>query len=101
MPFNKLRAATGKLSEVDTVSGPATYNTGGFTINTNLGRVNEALVNFFGTAPSSVAAHEARLQSIVSNNGLLVTVHSQDTGDEFADNTDLSDAEFSYNAHRL
>lgn len=94
MPRNTLRAASGQHTESDTVSG-VTYNTGGFTVNTNLGRVDEAMVEARGSL------YEARFDSVISNNGLVVTVHSQASGDELADDTDLTGENFTYTAYRL
>lgn len=94
MPRNSVRAASGQQIETDTVDGP-TYNTGGFTISTNLGRVDEFIVYANGSG------YEARYASTESNNQAVVTVHSQGSGDEVGDDTDLTGETFTYTAYRL
>lgn len=90
-----LRAASGQQVQTSSESGPSSYPTGGFSIRTGLGRVDEALVQ------NGNASYEARLDSISDNNAIVVTMYSQGTGTELAAGTDLSDDSVTYQAKRL
>lgn len=91
---NLLRAAQGGMSETNSESPPASYPSGGFTVSTDLGRVDEAIVQIDN------ASWEARLES-TDETEMVVGVYSQGSGNEAAAGTDLSDDSVSYTAARL
>lgn len=90
-----LRAQNGMQTNVDSASGPSSYPTGGFSVSTDLGRVDEASVDIDNPL------YEARLDSVTSKNSLLVEAYSQASGTELAAGTDLSTDSVTYTAHRL
>lgn len=89
-----LRAAKEQQSDHDSTSGPGSYSTGGFSIRTNLGRVDEFDVD------AADATYEAQA-SVSDNNALVVEAHAQDGTGETAAGTDLSGVTFHYSAYRL
>jgi hypothetical protein len=92
---NLLRAATGEISDVDTVAGPDSYPTGGFSIKTSLGRISDTAVS------TDAPGYEAREVGAGDPEWLRIEVHSQDGTSEVAGGTDLSGDNFTYQAFRL
>lgn len=90
-----LRAASGQQSESLSQDGPSSYPSGGFSIRTNLGRVDEAMVQ------TDDMGFDAKVSQVTDNNVLQVAVVSQDSGNEVSDSTDLSGVSFTYDAYRL
>jgi len=86
-----LVARSGQLQETDHVSGPNSYATGGFSVRTNIGRVDNQIVE------GDNATYEFRA-SVADNNAIVVSAYSQSTGTEVAANTDLSGVTVTYTA---
>lgn len=95
MPRNLMRATSGELSETSEVTGPNSYQSGGFTISTDVGRVDEASIE--------VSSDDTWIAQVTDTNttSIIATVRSMDSGNEAANDTDLSAVEFTYTAHRL
>lgn len=95
MSPNILRAASGQQAETSSEAAPSSYPTGGFTVSTDLGRVDEAMVE------GDDGSWEVRLDSVSSKTDLDVQVFSQDGTGEAAGGTDLSGMGITYDAKRL
>lgn len=93
MPVNILSATNGE-QQTNSVSGPSSYPTGGFSVDTDLARASEALVG------TDAEAYEARVES-TSDNSLVIGMYSQGSGTEIAAGTDLSGDSLTYNAYML
>lgn len=92
---NVLRARSHQQAEADSVSGPSSYASGtGFSIRSNLGRVDEVDVEIDN------ASWEARA-SVADDNAIVAQFYSQGSGTEVADATDLSADTVHWTAHRL
>lgn len=91
--------ASGAITSTDTQAGPDAYPTGGFAIQTNLGRADSYDVEV--NSPD----YEARVTGVNNNSELNVQVFTMNftdgAVDEVADGTDLSGVEFTYEATRL
>lgn len=96
---NVLRAATHQEAEEDAVVGPASYPTGGFTIRSDLGRVDEVIVHAQESGDNQ-KPFDATAE-VQDDNAIVVSAFSQATGVEAAAGTDLSAITFSWTAHRL
>jgi len=101
MPYpNVLRTSSGQLQAADSVDGPSSYPTGGFSVNTDLGRVNTAMVD------SNNDSYEARATGVGSAGSgtqegfVVVQLYSQDGTGEVDAGTDVSGTEVSYSAFR-
>lgn len=96
-----LRAATGEQMEIQTVTGPTSYPTGGFSVVSNLGRVDEFTVQ---TPSNSI---HSKNHDITGYNTMVTTAFSMGTGDaaaegqEYNDASNLSGDEFVLTAYRL
>lgn len=91
MPRTILRAAAGE-QQTDSLTGPSSYDSGtGFTIDTDLQRVNDMMV------ASDNNSWEARVAS-TTDNSAVVQVYSQSTNVEAPSGQDLSSVSFVYNA---
>ena len=90
-----LTAVKGQGLDVNSVAGPTSYNTGGFTIPTDLGRVDEA------TLQIDNSSFETRVDSIASNNQIAAQVFSQGSGTEASQDSDFSGDTVTYQAYRL
>lgn len=96
-----LRAQSGQETEIQSQSGPGTYDSG-FSIRSKLGRVDEFTVD------TDNGSWEARADSITSvgsgaggQNIMVVTVFSQSTAVEAPNDEDLSSVSFTTTAYRL
>lgn len=90
-----LRARSHQQIEADSISGPGSYESGvGFSIRSNLGRVDEVDVEV------NNADYEARA-SVADNNAIVATFHSQASGTELPDAADLSTDTVHWTAYRL
>lgn len=98
-----LQAATGQTSQVDSVTGPTSYDSSsGVVISTDLIRVDRASVEIDTGDDSTTAPWEARVDSISSDNQIHARVFSQASGNEAqSGTTDLSTFELTYRADRL
>lgn len=93
---NILQAQSGQTNQVDSIAGPGSYESGdGFSITTNLGRVDEA------TAEIDNSTWDARATGVADNNTVVVSVFSSDSAGEAPQDTDLSGDEITYSASRL
>ena len=95
-----LRAASGQEAAVDDVAPeePTSYPTGGFSVRSSLGRIDDASVS------ADDGDWEARVTAVGSGdraNFCNVQVYSQDGSGEAADGTDLSDTSFLLRTERL
>lgn len=99
MSLNVMRAATHQQEEDNSVDGPASYPSGGFSVRTDLGRVDEVIVHA-GESGDGQKPFDATAV-VQDNNALVVSAFSQPTGVEAAAGTDLSNITFSYTAQRL
>lgn len=89
----KYKTESGALVEVEEETGPTSYPTGGFTVSTELGRVNSAQVD------TDDPAYEARNTGA---SGTEFTVVATDpSGTEVSAGTDISSVTFNYTAKRL
>lgn len=95
MANNTLVARSGQLTEADSTSGPGSYPTGGFSIQTRMGRVDQAIVE------GDNGAYDYKLNSVASHNQIVVQAYSQGSGTEVAANTDLSGDTVTYTAYML
>lgn len=96
-----MRAATHQQVEDDSVPGPETYPSGGFTIDSGLGRVDEVIVTAGESADSGSKPFDATA-TVQNHNEILVQAHSQASGVEVADQTEgLQNVTFSWTAQRL
>lgn len=89
-----LRAAEGGNFEAESNSGPSSYPTGGFSVTSDLGRIDEIILD------AQNASWEAIRES-TSDNSVVVGVYSQGTGTEAAAGTDLSGVDFTHIAFQL
>lgn len=95
MPHTVLNAASGQLEEQTSVSGPNSYDaTNGFSISTNLPRVDEAQTQI------SAGSVETRVESIASDNTIVVSVFSAASGGELPADTTLSQDTITYSAYQ-
>lgn len=90
-----LRAARGGQSAADDVSGPSSYPTGGFSVRTDLGRVDRAV------AEGDSLDNGYEVTSIADDNALVIQAYDKAAGGEIAGGTDLSDDTVTYLAKRL
>ena len=90
-----LRAAAGGQSESEEVSAPDSYPTGGFSVRSNLGRVDRAL------AEGDSLDNGYEVTSIASNNAMVVQAYDKAAGGEIGAGTDLSGDTVTYIAERL
>lgn len=98
MPTNLLTAMSGQQSASDTATGPQSYDTGGFSVRTSLGRVDRA------TASVDNGDREARVTDTGSQdtaNYVNIQVYQQGGAGEVSQDTDLSGDEFLIDAKRL
>lgn len=100
MPTNILRAATGQQAGVDNLDDqqPNSYSTGGFSVRSSLGRINDATVSVDN------GDWEARVTNIGTGdraNFANVQVYSQDGSGEAANNTDIESDTFVLRSERL
>lgn len=92
---NVLTASSGQQNEPNNVAGPSSYPTGGFSIRTNLGRVDQAIIQ------GDNSARSYKVQSTPTNH-IVATAHSAgSSGTELASGTDLSSDNIVYDAYRL
>lgn len=96
---NVLRAATHQEAEEDTVAGPTSYPTGGFTVRSDLGRVDEVIPHA-GESDDGQKPFDATAL-VQDDNAIVISAFSQATGVEAQAGTDLSGIDFSWTAHRL
>lgn len=92
---NILRASAGGMTEQESLSGPESYPTGGFSVRSNLGRVNNVIVD----GDSDTYEYEA--SSIDDNNAFVVQAWDRSDGTEAGAGTDLSEETVTYSAARL
>lgn len=90
-----LEAASGQQIDAGRTAGPSTIVGGIFSIKTNLGRVDEALVD------SEDVSWVAAPQDAGEQTYIQVEVASQGSGNAPSDDTDLSGVTFRYAAYRL
>lgn len=95
MANNKLVAQSGQVTEADSTSGPGSYPTGGFSIQTNIGRVDQAMVE------GDNGTYDYELNSVASHNVVVVQAYNNSTGSEVSSNTDLSGDTITYAAYML
>lgn len=100
MPRNILRAATGQQSSVDTLDDqqPGSYSTGGFSVRSSLGRVDDATVSV--DSPD----YEARVTGTGDDdraNYANIQIYSQDGTGEVAADTDITEDTFVLRTNRL
>ena len=94
-----MRAATHQQGEMDSVTGPQTYDSGaGFSVRSDLGRVDEAEV--WAGEDDDNKPFDATV-TVQNDNELVIHAYSQATGVEAADDTDLSSINFTWLAERL
>jgi len=86
-------AKSGGLVNSDQVAGPGSYPTGGFNIDTKLGRISTAMVE------SDSASYELRVQSTPTYQ-IAVQAFSAGTSSEVAAGTDLSGVNVTFTATR-
>lgn len=95
MSYRSLVARSGQVTESNDTSGPTSYPTGGFSVRTNIGRVDEALVE----GDSGTNVYEKT--SVGDNNAIVIQAFSQASGGEIAAGTDLSGDTITYTAYML
>jgi len=89
-----LKATT--QQEISSTAGPDAYENGdGYSVSTDLARVDEA------DASTDASGVEARVTSVASYNTLVVKMYSTESGDEYAQGADLSDDTVVYEAYKL
>lgn len=88
-----LQATEGRQVEVESVDGPSSYPTGGFSARSNLGRVDESTVEAVGEA------YEAS-STVDDDNAVVIEAYSQGGG-EVPAGDDISGTTFTYQAYRL
>jgi len=81
---------------LQSASGPSSYDAGaGFTVASNLGRVNEFMVDSDGE--NNVPGN----QTVTNDNEMVVQVFNQDGTGEIAGGTDISGTTFTFLSARL
>lgn len=94
-----MRAATHQQSEMNSVSGPQSYDSAtGFSVRSDLGRVDE--VEVWAGEEDSTKPFDATAE-VADDNAIVISAFSQDTGVEAQDDTDLSGITFTWIAERL
>lgn len=91
---NVIRASSHQQNDTNTRTGPSSYPSGGFSLRTDLGRVDEA------TVEAQDGDWEAVNSGTTGNNHIQTAVFSQG-GNEAQAGTDLSSINFTYDAYRL
>lgn len=88
-----LQASKGQQAESETLAGPSSYPTGGFSHRSDLGRVDAVHGDVDdGTQEVTMTASD--------DNAVVIQAFSQGGG-EIAAGTDLSGDTYTYTAHRL
>lgn len=90
-----LRAMEGGQTEADETSGPSSYPTGGFSVRSNLGRVDRAMAEIDDLDTG------VEVTSVSDDNALIVQAYDKAAGGEIASGTDLSDNTVTHFATRL
>ena len=89
-----IRTASHEQIQADTAAGPADYTQGGMTIQTALGRVDEAMIE------AKDETYMATVTEVTGNNNLNVVVVDVSDGSEVAADTDLTGTDFTFLAVR-
>lgn len=83
------------MAEQDSVTATESYQSGGFSVRSSMGRVDNVIVE----GDSDTRTYEAT--SIDDDNAIVVQAFNRSDGSEAGEGTDLSDDTITYRASRL